>query len=71
MFKKEKKKKKKKKIVNIELWTESETFDDGEIYNYLYLNPNYFKDTPDYIEKYDKMLKKFKKEIDIYVNNLG
>lgn len=45
--------------------------DNGEIYNYLYLNPNYFKDTPDYIEKYDKMLKKFKKEIDIYVNNLG
>lgn len=45
--------------------------DNGEIYNYLYLNPNYFKDTPDYMEEYDQMLKMFKKEIDIYINHLG
>lgn len=44
--------------------------DTGDIYNYLYLNPNYFKETPDYLEKYNKLLIKFKNEIENYINNL-
>lgn len=44
--------------------------DNGEIYNYLYLNPNYFKETPNYLKKYNKLLIKFKNEIENYINNL-
>lgn len=44
--------------------------EEGDIYNYLYLSPIYFTDIPDYLEKYDKMLKKFSMEIKKYINNL-
>lgn len=43
--------------------------ENGEIYNYLDLNPKYFLET-DYYERITLMLTKFKVEIEKYLNSM-
>lgn len=49
--------------------TYSSLIEEGKIYKYLDLHPKYFEDI-DYYANIEKMLKKFKKEIDVYIGEM-
>lgn len=46
-----------------------ELIENKKVYNYLDLNPKYFEDA-DYLEKINRMLNKFKKELNIYFEEM-
>lgn len=46
------------------------SIENGEIYKYLNLNPIFFIEDKDYIEKYNRMLIKFALEIDKYIKSM-